>query len=81
MEFPTKGDNTLDLFLTNKVSFLNKFCDIPGLGYRQSTIFPDIEYHPKKQKPFILKDLCLEKMNYYVNLSNKIQNRLLQPVI
>ena len=50
INFPTRGDNTLDLLLTNRVSLLNKCCDIPGFRDNQSAIIADIECHPKKQK-------------------------------
>ena len=32
VDVPTTGDNTLHVVLTNTVSLLNKYCDIPGLG-------------------------------------------------
>ena len=73
VDFPTRGDNTLDLLLTNRVSLLNKCCDIPGLGDHQSAILADIECHPKKQKP-ISRKISGKKliMNCYVKLSNKL---------
>jgi len=43
VDFPTRGENTLDILLTNRVSLLNKCCDIPGLGDHQSAILADIE--------------------------------------
>ena len=55
VDFPTRGGNTLDLLLTNRVSLLNKCCDIPGFGDHQSAILADIECHPKKQKPISRK--------------------------
>ena len=62
--FPTRGDNALDLLLTNRVSLLNKCCDIPGLGDHQSTILADIECHPKKQKPISRKIYLWKKANH-----------------
>ena len=32
IDFPKGGDNILNLLLTNRVSLLNKCCDIPDLG-------------------------------------------------
>ena len=62
--FPTRGDNALDLLLTNRVSLLNKCRDIPGLGDHQSTILADIECHPKKQKPISRKIYLWKKANH-----------------
>ena len=64
VDFPTKGDNTLDLLLTNRVSLLNKCCDIPGFGDHQSAILADIECHPKKQKPISRKIYLWNKANH-----------------
>ena len=55
VDFPTTGDNTLDLLLINRVSLLNKCCVIPGFGDHQSAFLADIECHPKKQKPIFRK--------------------------
>ena len=56
--------------------------DIPGLGDHQSPILADIECHPKKQKPISRKIYLWKKANhYYVKLSNKMRNRLLQLII
>ena len=64
---------------------LNYTCfrrDIPGLGDHQSPILVDIECHPKKQKPISRKIYLWKKANhYYVKLSNKMRNRLLQLII
>ena len=84
VDFPTGGgDNTLDLLLTNTVSLFNKFCDIPGLGDHQSAILIDIECHPKKQKTISRKIYLWKKLilNYYLKVSYKMQNCLLQPMI
>ena len=64
VDFPTRGDNTLDLLLTNRVSLLNKCCDIPGLGDHQSAILADIECHPKKQKPISRKIYLWNEANH-----------------
>ena len=74
VDFPTRGDNTLDLLLTNRVSLLNKCCDIPGFRDHQSAILAGIECHSKKQKPISIKFISGIKliMNYYVKLSNKM---------
>lgn len=47
---PTRGINTLDLLLTNRVPSLNKRHDIPGLGDHQNDILLDIDCHQKKHK-------------------------------
>ena len=50
VDFSTKGDNTLNLLLTNRVSLLSKCCNIPGLGGHQSAILAGIKCHPKKSR-------------------------------
>ena len=50
--------------ITNRVSLLNKCCDIPGLGDHQSAILADIECHPKKQKPISRKIYLWKKANH-----------------
>ena len=64
LDFPTRGDNTLDLLLTNRVSLLNKCCGIPGLGDHQTAILADIECHSKKQKPISRKIYLWKKANH-----------------
>ena len=64
VDFPTRGDNTLDLLLTNRVSLLNKCCDIPSLGDHQSAILADIECHSKKQKPISRKIYLWKQANH-----------------
>ena len=50
--------------ITNRISLLNKCCDIPGLGDHQSAILADIECHPKKQKPISRKIYLRKKANH-----------------
>ena len=49
IDFPTRGDNAVILLLTNRVSLLNKCCDIPVLTDYQSATLVDIEC-PEKTK-------------------------------
>ena len=68
-EFPTRGDEQLDLLLADRVSLLKKCCDIPGIGDHQSVILADTECHPNKNKnQYLEKSISGKKliMNYYV---------------
>ena len=48
--FPTRLDNTLDLFLTNRPSCVNKCTPIPGISDHE-IVFVDTDIKPKRRKP------------------------------
>ncbi|XP_038064967.1 uncharacterized protein LOC119735343 [Patiria miniata] len=50
VSFPTRLDNTLDLFLTNRPSCINKCLPIPGISDNE-IVFVDTDIKPKRQRP------------------------------
>ena len=48
--FPTRGENTLDLFLTNCPSLVNKCTPLPAIGDHE-IVFTDLGITPQRCKP------------------------------
>ena len=52
VNFPTRKQNTLDLLITNRPSFIKKCIPVPGFGDHDSAILSDLICHPQATKPF-----------------------------
>ena len=50
VNFPTGKQNTLDLLITNRPSFINKYIPVPDFGDHDSTILSDLICHPQATK-------------------------------
>ena len=50
VDFPTRGENLLDIFITNRPSLLNKCTPIPGLS-DHDIVLVDSNITPARQKP------------------------------
>ena len=50
VDFPTRRENLLDIFITNRPSLLNKCTPIPGLS-DHDIVFVDSNITPARQKP------------------------------
>ena len=48
--FPTRGDNKLDLFLTNRPSLVNKCAPLPGIGDHE-IVYTESDVTPQRCKP------------------------------
>ena len=51
VNFPTRKQNTLDLLITNRPSFISKCIPVPGFGDHDSAILSDLTCHPQATKP------------------------------
>ena len=64
--FPTRGDNTLDVFLTNRPYLVNKCAPLPGKGdhdivYTDSSITAE-RSKPVKRKIYLWNKACVDDM-------------------
>ena len=50
-DFPTRKQNTLDLIITNRLSFENKCIHVPDFDDNESEILSDLICHPQATKP------------------------------
>ena len=50
VNFPTRKQNTLELLITNRPSFINKCIPVPGFGNDNSAILSDLICHPHATK-------------------------------
>jgi hypothetical protein len=50
VDFPTRNTTTLDLFLTNRTSFINRLKPMPGISDHEA-IFVDSDVQVKLQRP------------------------------
>ena len=51
VNFPTRKQNTLDLLITNRPSFINNCIPVSGFGNDDSAILSDLICHPQATKP------------------------------
>ena len=51
VNFPAREQNTVDLLITNRPSFINKCIPVPGFGDHASAILSDLICHPQATKP------------------------------
>ena len=51
VNFPTRKHKTIDLLITNRPSFINKFITVPGFGHHDKAILCDLICHPQATKP------------------------------
>ena len=49
--FPKRKQNTFDLLITNRPSFINKCIPVPGFGDHNSAILFDLICHSQATKP------------------------------
>ena len=49
--FPTRKQNTFDLLITNRTSFINKCIPVPGFSDHNSAILFDLICHSQAPKP------------------------------
>ena len=49
--FPTRLNNTLDVFLTNRTSLVNRCEPIPGVNYHDAAVYVNSDIVPKSQRP------------------------------
>ena len=63
VNFPTRKQNTLDLLITNRPSFINKCIPVPGFGDHDSPILSNLICHPHATKPIERKIHNWKKVN------------------
>ena len=51
VNFPTRKQNTPDLLITNRPSFIGKCIPVPNFGDHDSAILSDLICHPQATKP------------------------------
>ena len=51
LSFPTRINNALDVFLTNRPTLVNKCEPIPGISDHDTAVFVDSNILPKRQRP------------------------------
>ena len=51
VNFPTRKQNTLDLLITNRPSFINNCIPVSGFGNHDSVILSDLICYPQATKP------------------------------
>ena len=67
VDFPTRKENTLDLFLTNPPSLVNRLEPMPGISDHDTIIYVDTSvrpyrHRPPKRKLILWKNADLEKI-------------------
>ncbi|XP_072048393.1 uncharacterized protein [Amphiura filiformis] len=60
--FPTRRDNTLDLFSTNRPSLVSRCTALPALGDHE-LVFVESSVTPKRRKPKATQDFSVENAN------------------
>ena len=50
VDFPTRGENTLDIFMTNRPSLVNRCEAVPGISDHDTAVFIDTDIIAKRQK-------------------------------
>ena len=50
VNFPTRKQNTPDLLITNRPSFINRSISVPGFGDHDSAVLSDLIFHPQAAK-------------------------------
>ena len=60
--FPTRHENTLDIFLTNRPSLVNRCEPLPGLGDHE-IVYIDTDISAKLNKPVKMKIYIWKKAN------------------
>ena len=63
VDFPTRGDNTLDVILTNRPSLTNRCEGAPGLS-DHDIVFTDIEVKAQRRKPVQHKILLWKRADF-----------------
>ena len=63
VDFPTREDNTLDLFMTNRPSLINRCEPIPGVSDHE-IVYVDSEVLAKRQKPIRRKIYLWSKADF-----------------
>ena len=71
VHFPTRGSNTLEIVLTNRL--VTRCVPDMGMSYHETTVLTDIEYHDKiythdktKRKIFLWNKVNMEQMKEQV---------------
>ena len=78
--FPTRLDNTLDVFLTNRPSLVNRCEPIPGVSDHDATVYVNSYIVPKRQRPVqrkihIWKEADTEEVFVFHQKQEKRQQR------
>ena len=63
VNFPTRKQNTPDLLITNRPSFINKCIPVPGFGDHDSAILSNLISHPQTTKPIKRKIHSWKRVN------------------
>ncbi len=63
IDFPTRGDNILDIVITNRPSLVNRSCGLPALS-DHDVIFIDITTRAMWRKPVRRQILLWKKANF-----------------
>ena len=61
VDFPTRGDNTLDVILTNRPSLTNRCSQLPGLS-DHDMVFMDADASASRRKPTRRRIILWEKL-------------------
>ena len=78
VNFPTRLDNTLDLFLTNRPSCINKCQPIPGISDHE-IVFVDTDIKPRRRKPVKRKIFLWDKAD--MNVLHEEGNKMMQEFV
>ncbi|XP_072020312.1 uncharacterized protein [Amphiura filiformis] len=63
IDFPTRGDNILDIVITNRPSLVNRCCSLPGLS-DHDVVFMDMNVRAFKRKPIRRKILLWKRTDF-----------------
>ncbi len=72
VDFPTRGDNTLDVVVTNRPSLLNKCSGLPALS-DHDVIYVDVNVRAYRRKPVRREILLWKRANFDV-IRERLQN-------
>ena len=61
VEFPTRGDNILDRFLSNRPTLVNRIEPLPGISDHDTMVYVNTAVHPMRQRPAKRKILLWKK--------------------
>ena len=76
--FPTRLDNTLDLFLTNRPSCINKCQPIPGISDHE-IVYIDSDIKPRRKRPVKRKIYLWDKAD--MNVIHDEGNKMMQEFV
>ena len=64
VNFPTRRSNTLDLFLSNRPTLINRVEPLPGISDHDTMVFVDTSIKSMRQRPTRRKILLWKHVDY-----------------